>query len=863
MAKKSKSLLVLELMASKASADSKKSRSRLCLLCQKRKQKCDHRVPSCTTCIKAGVQCIQPERYAVSGTSKDEYTLLLESRLLYLENAIDDSGNLRPGALSRYKKITPFIGAKPAVDDPLFAEGPAKIHQEIKPDPDSLEIPTFSLMNDPMRQIPDIRATSHVPGPLVAPESALPAPRVLLTLGGPVDLSQSILAKYDFLEILAHDPEYDVDPKLLRTLIDTHFVRFQVKFPFLDENEVVNFHSAYTSGNIAAYANDLDYFHFLCCRQWLIYSLNLFILKTTGDHARLEPLRLFLTALRSLGKCKITDPYQKIEIFLLAALCLVRCDRDLLEPHALAGDAMHAAVELGLHKYDAYHGCEPRQRLRKMKAFWCVYLLDRLILVLLGRPFSFPEKEIDAAIPLFGSEPGGPANYPFLNQSIRLKRLEARAMDALGIVGTNLQVLLRLELPLVEHYFEQLQAWRTDCASVSAAVEKATLGLYYFRTVRVLLQPYLALMRPEDRLLRECQAAAGQICQLFKVFHQRTVYGHLTLAINNVFVAGVTLIYCLWLTRNTEDRRRKLLGDTAKHTRPAMTASMFASLDDLRACSVCLYVMAERSKYAVVFRDTFELLLRATMGNLIERCGPDSTELIYTKTLDEVPPAVVRQPVEEYEVMPEHGQVSETFRKQQERELAENRRKRGYLERSAVPKSLSHLLAGSSEDSADNEPKKEELAPVSQTSENLKKEPPTKEILGSFENPGLSYTFGDLFGRSESTQPTSSLLPGFGFQPFSFPSQIPFPDRANDMINNISTWTEESGPVTANYINNLLGPDFGASEERKLESTTNQIFADLETLNTLAMNASSEPPTKKKKFDTKSLFNGDFKVNKG
>lgn len=45
----------------------KKGRSRACLLCQRRKQKCDHKIPSCTACLKAGVKCIQPAKYGYDG----------------------------------------------------------------------------------------------------------------------------------------------------------------------------------------------------------------------------------------------------------------------------------------------------------------------------------------------------------------------------------------------------------------------------------------------------------------------------------------------------------------------------------------------------------------------------------------------------------------------------------------------------------------------------------------------------------------------------------------------------------------------------------------------------------------------------
>lgn len=113
---------------------------------------------------------------------------------------------------------------------------------------------------------------------------------------------------------------------------------------------------------------------------------------------------------------------------------------------------------------------------------------------------------------------------------------------------------------------------------------------------------------------------------------------------------------------------------------------------------------------------------------------------------------------------------------------------------------------------------------------------------------------------------------------FTQDSQIPFTDRANDMINNISTWTEESGPITASYaVNNFIPYDF-LEKDLAGQAMANQVYADLDTINNMNANKSPEnyaangthpvtgvsggseerQPLKKRKFDTKNLFNGKF-----
>ncbi|ODV85450.1 hypothetical protein CANARDRAFT_198460 [[Candida] arabinofermentans NRRL YB-2248] len=151
----------------------------------------------------------------------------------------------------------------------------------------------------------------------------------------------------------------------------------------------------------------------------------------------------------------------------------------------------------------------------------------------------------------------------------------------------NISRLQKIEI-LILLCFYLIRTDKDSNGLYDRGIENETLSVYYYRSVRNLIQPFLELLDPEDRLFRECQAAAGQICQSIKAFHQKTVSGHSIINIHTTFIAGVTLIYCLWLHRNRDDMRRKLLGDDKKHTRPAVSEALFSGLDDLRACSISL-----------------------------------------------------------------------------------------------------------------------------------------------------------------------------------------------------------------------------------------------------------------------------------
>lgn len=717
----------------------KKGRSTSCLLCQKRKQKCDHRLPSCTTCIKAGVKCIQPAKYAIKAPTKDEYTIMLEKKVKFLEKildvnniSIDEHGNPNVKKNFKYKKLSPFIN---------HDESSLPINQN-----------NFHKLNSrKLPMIPDAKVNSSS----VSLES--------------IDYSNSIFAKYKLNDFTQFDPVFEVDEKYSRAFLDIYFTRLQFKYPLLDEEEVFEFHNAYvTNNNLTNYMKNIGYFHFCCARMWLIYAISSCLQMSTGKYLGPQPERYFSTAIRHVTKCGLISDLQKCELLTLTVLYLIRTDRDSVCLYEIIKDSLELCTRLGLNRSQTYWTLLPKDRTKKIRIWWCNYLLERMICIAVGKSHSLDEKLVDPDLPLFEFEHSKsikhPNNINFINQSIKLRRIESRFVEELNIISSDQPNNIVGPLPIVEKFFQELEIWRGNCEVFSNGIENETLRLYYYRSVRLLIQPFLELMDPMDKLFRECQAAAGHICQSFKVFHQKTVFGHSTTAIHTVFSAGVTLIYCLWLARNKDDLKRKELGDSSKHTRPTVSKSLFNGLNDLRACSICLYVMTERSKFALVFRETFDQLMTATITNLIERCGPDASEIIYSKEPG-MPPAIVRK-LTDYNYYKSTGFVTENNSNEDKIEKAERRRKQGQLQKNVVPKSLSHLLIPSSDEDLDD---LDELPNKKQKLEN------EDEVnLNSFQYP------------MNTSQQEISLFNG----------------RTNKMINNISVWTGESGgvPITTSLF---------------------------------------------------------------
>lgn len=723
----------------------KKGRSRSCLLCRRRKQRCDRKQPSCTNCLKANVKCIQPARYnassladavsvsptslpsfdestpghirshAASGrTSSDQYTLYLESKVQSLEKRLKGGESQLP--MSSHNNAGYDCYGSPLTGNPNDSDETRN---------NSNKQGNHHLANTSVGLNPNGR--SKLFGPVSSftsaasnregKKSGTTLPALSSDSLESIDFSKCIFAKYNLKEFYDYDPAFEFDGVLSRSFLDTFFTRLQFKYPLLDEQEIYNFHENYTTNNVHAYSETS--FHFGCGRMWLVFSISACLFMTTGKYKGLPPVRYFSTAIRHITRCgQSLDNVQRVELLTLLVLYILRTDRDSSVLYEIIRDVM-AICKNSLH-LNVWQPNDINAN-KKLRIFWCVYLLERMICVAVGRPFTISEREID--LPLFSEDSfnsGQSFNQErcqngrgvhFINQSLRLRRIESQFVEHLQILPLkhSRKETLREQLPTVKKFFHDLEVWRSSCSKDDIRnFENETLKLYYYRSVRLLIQPYLEFLTPEDRLFRECQAAAGQICQLYKIFHQKTLRGHSTPAIHTVFIAGVTLIYCMWLARNFDDEKRKRLGDDSKHTRPLISASLFSTMDDLRACSVCLYVMTERSNFARTFRDTFDELMNATVGNLIERCGPNSSELIHLsshgrtvsksgsqtvahgrETEGGMPPATDRtfgkRQAEEHVGFVEISQVDPEEQK-------EFKRKQGVLEETSVPKSLAHLL---------------------------------------------------------------------------------------------------------------------------------------------------------------------------
>ncbi|KAG9240678.1 putative Zn(II)2Cys6 transcription factor [Calycina marina] len=554
-----------------------------CERCRTRKQKC-HGFPVCANCTRANEICVQPPS-AVEEYQNGPNQVLL-ARISFLEARLAEYGNLSeksdpgqqyhenhisqssPGAEGK-KNIADIVGFLSLGGEAAYVGASSG----------------FSL------------ATSL--GNLV--QATVWNKAIASTM------SQTQNKQVSIAEIKSQSAG-PPDKVFGDRIVEAYFTRVHLRYPFLDRAELMKRHA-----DRFVQENATTYDQYGTFKLYMLYAIGSTMLKLTERYESTPPEHYFMTALQYISAARESHSVHNIEAMALLVLYNLRSPSNSGIWYMI-GLAMRTCVDLGLHRKAYYSNVSPYEGQLRRRLFWTVYFLERVIAVSLGRPYSIADRDIDASLPLeiddtvkddgliartlaVEPSPSFQASRPSSNitlavQCFKLKRIESYIQAAIYRVDKPIASLV----PQVNPMLAMLEDWN-KALSPSTPYETDYLGMHYYKAIRLLLQPFLMILPPTDERIALCLQAAGQICQIFKRLHQRDSYGHSFIALHSVFIAGVTICYCLFLTP---------------------TIWTFAVSNDLRACSSALFVMAERTPVVKKYRDALETVISATMEFLAD-----------------------------------------------------------------------------------------------------------------------------------------------------------------------------------------------------------------------------------------------------
>lgn len=579
----------------------KRPRTTSCERCQKRKQKCDHKLPVCTNCLKAYAQCIQPERYS-EAAEETGYTESLENKIADLEAEVKRlTGSSMVGGAGGS-----FVSA----------------NQSQNPNQGHCRSNRVSILNSDNGSAPPPQSFTVVSSLLQ--ETYWGQANTSGETEQIAKKSKGLLFDYDFSAYLMYMPDFP-SPEQADALLAKFLGGSLGKFTFIDRTKAQQWHDAFkrealTTPDPAQALPSSSRRSFERIQLLCIYTLmSISDHKTLGEPAQYNPFGYYATAIRYAQQCEdFTQPTWPIITLLMFSFIQMRTDKDRGIHFEMARKALSLCEELGLHEGRGFETLSLYDQEMHMRLFWSVYSLERLFAISTGRAFVLDQERITVSFPsnlddrdvhddekiLEARGRTNPFDEPVTTMSFvihmwRLKQFETEMVKEIYNTAEPLQN----RFAKVDGFLARLDKWKEATPTLHNGTNQQNqqmMMMAYARNVRLMLQPFLAMINPDSDLFRSCVKQTGLICHVLREYYRNRETGFTTLSTHSAFVAGLTLIYCLWLAKDS---------------------SILYILENLRCCTSVLYTLTERTRLCMEYRDTFESLMNTTMKNVIEHRG--------------------------------------------------------------------------------------------------------------------------------------------------------------------------------------------------------------------------------------------------
>ncbi|KAI5120922.1 hypothetical protein M0805_002902 [Coniferiporia weirii] len=195
------------------------------------------------------------------------------------------------------------------------------------------------------------------------------------------------------------DVEYP-DRDLADKLVDAYFKRLHFLLPVMDKP---SFLVAYK--NLMDNKNDVSYvrmrtpfialvFAVFACAARIVDDVRLGDSDDGGLGMVYYERALIL---HYISHASIQIAHVQCIVLLSSFLCAVNC---LPQAWLLVGQAVRMAQDLGLHRHSGHSSIKSIEKQVRRKVFWCVYSLDRMLAMTLGRPLGIEDSDCDADYPV-------------------------------------------------------------------------------------------------------------------------------------------------------------------------------------------------------------------------------------------------------------------------------------------------------------------------------------------------------------------------------------------------------------------------------------------------------------------------------
>ncbi|RPA91867.1 hypothetical protein L873DRAFT_1818598 [Choiromyces venosus 120613-1] len=282
------------------------------------------------------------------------------------------------------------------------------------------------------------------------------------------------------------------------------------------------------------------------------------------------------------------------------------------------GAAMRLAIDLGLHQENTQKAekmWDPLTLDERRRLWWCTYCLDRQICVYLGRPFGIADEAIKTPFP--DEEVDGWSDAPQIDTGSDDKRIRSCRTISIHIfrirqIQSEIQQVLYQSSSALPRQFSSVEEWRKDvesrlkswCNSVpkskadmnNCGYNLSFIDLNYQQTRLLLYGLCPTVPTPSTEAFEVIADSGSRIIRLYRQLHREKCINYTWLACHNLFMAGTSYLCALWHSR--EVRRKTTVEQIDFNT---------------LACVDVLGSMIDKCPAAQGCRDVFDSLASATV----------------------------------------------------------------------------------------------------------------------------------------------------------------------------------------------------------------------------------------------------------
>ena len=326
-----------------------------CNRCRSRKQRCDQRLPNCTACEKAGVECVSYDKIAGREVPRS-YVTHLEERVAHLEIVLSRHG---------IEEFDSPVALSPA------PEGLSTTSSSYSSPPKGFSSTWKSSSDSDTRISPSL--TSPMMRHIISGSTPTTNPVIKETLSSPIVFGNSPYPSFtDAVQLAQH-----------------YFDQRQANIPILDYQDfMTKLHAFHTQKQLQPSVLD----RFVTLMVFAISTNCATSPQTIGNDVYLSSAVAYADYLMS-QQHNISKMDFLLVVLLFAQLSSLHIN--LYELWQLVGTAMRCAIDLGLHLEPSPSSTSIETQ-RRM--FWSAYTLDRWICSISLRPVSIPDGAITLSV---------------------------------------------------------------------------------------------------------------------------------------------------------------------------------------------------------------------------------------------------------------------------------------------------------------------------------------------------------------------------------------------------------------------------------------------------------------------------------